>query len=136
MHRFSAFLALGLLAAACSGTASAPDTTAAATPTVPTAPTTTASPPTTSGDEVAAASTTTLTLPETRDAGRRRGSSFPSLDDPRMIPVQQATWIDAQDVVLGLVAPDGEAHAYPVNQMTFHHIANTTVAGEPYLVTY
>ena len=37
---------------------------------------------------------------------------------------------------MGIVAPDGEARAFPVDQMAYHHIANTTLAGEPFLVTY
>ncbi len=62
-------------------------------------------------------------------------SRFVPLDDPEMIPADEATWLEPDDVVLGVVW-GGEAQAFPVDQMAYHHIANTTVAGEPYLVTY
>ena len=62
-------------------------------------------------------------------------SRFVPLDDPEMIPADEATWLEPDDVVLGVVW-GGEAQAFPVDQMAYHHIANTTIAGEPYLVTY
>ena len=37
--------------------------------------------------------------------------------------------------VLG-IANNGEARAYPLDMMWYHHIANDTVGGEPWLVTY
>ena len=52
-----------------------------------------------------------------------------------MVAAATATWMEPDDVVLGVVRGD-EAHAFPASQMAFHHIANVTVAGEPYLVTY
>ena len=63
------------------------------------------------------------------------GRSFPVLDDPPMIPASSVSWLDGDDVVLGVVR-DGEAQAFPAAQLAFHHVVNTTVAGEPYLVTY
>ena len=63
------------------------------------------------------------------------GQSFPVLDEPVMVAAATATWMEPDDVVLGVVRGD-EAHAFPASQMAFHHIANVTVAGEPYLVTY
>ncbi len=62
--------------------------------------------------------------------------TFIALDDPRMVPASQADWIDDDDIVLGFVHSSGEAHAFPTTQMSFHHVANITVAGTPYLVTY
>lgn len=53
-----------------------------------------------------------------------------------MVEASRATWLDADDVVLGLVTPNGTAQAFPIRQMAYHHIANTTIDGEPYLVTY
>lgn len=61
---------------------------------------------------------------------------FVALDDPRMVPVSEVDWIDDDDIVLGFVHASGEAHAFPTAQMSFHHVANITVAGTPYLVTY
>ena len=63
------------------------------------------------------------------------GSRFVPMDDPVMVAASTVTWLDPDDIVMGTVRGD-EAHAFPVNQMAWHHIANTTIAGEPYLVTY
>ncbi len=68
-------------------------------------------------------------------AGLRVGAGFVVLDDPGMVPAQEAWWLDDEDIVLG-VHQNGEAQAFPIMQMAYHHIANTTVGGEPYLVTY
>ena len=64
------------------------------------------------------------------------GSSFVVMDDPAMIPAAEVTWLDDDSIVMGLAHSSGESHAYPVGQMAYHHIANTTIAGEPFLVTY
>ena len=56
-------------------------------------------------------------------------------DEPEFVPAAEVDWLEPDDVVLGVVMGD-EAVALPVDQMSFHHIANLTVAGEPYLVTY
>lgn len=63
------------------------------------------------------------------------GTNFVVLDNPEMIPANEATWLMPDEIVLG-VEQNGEVHAYPVSQMVYHHIANTTIGGEPYLVTY
>ncbi len=60
---------------------------------------------------------------------------FIALDNPAYIAPSEATWLSPDDVVLGVVRGE-EAVAFPVKQMAYHHIANTTIAGEPYLVTY
>ena len=65
------------------------------------------------------------------------GSGFIALDDPVLIEASAATWLDADDIVMGVVSADGsDVQAYPVNQMAYHHIANTSLAGEPFVVTY
>ena len=63
-------------------------------------------------------------------------SSFVPLNDPEMVAADGATWLDPDSIVMGATADDGTAHAYPIEQMAYHHIANTTLAGEPFLVTY
>ena len=63
------------------------------------------------------------------------GQAFTVLDDPPMVPAWSAVWLKDDDVVLGIV-DDGVAHAFPAAQLAYHHIVNTTIAGEPYLVTY
>ena len=60
---------------------------------------------------------------------------FVPLDDPEMVTADEVTWLDPDDIVMGILH-EGEAQAFPIDQMTYHHVANTTVAGEPYLVTY
>jgi len=64
------------------------------------------------------------------------GSGFIPLDEPVMIPAAEATWLDDEEIVMGLVAKKGETRAFPIRQMAYHHIVNLTVGGEPYLVTY
>lgn len=79
------------------------------------------------------AAPTTVFDPEGLSAGAGRG--FIVLDDPVLITAAEATWLEVDDIVLGVVQ-NGEAHAYPISQMAYHHIANTKIGGEPYLVTY
>jgi Protein of unknown function (DUF3179) len=58
-------------------------------------------------------------------------------------PLPQAGYLDAAkashvndgDMVLGLEVR-GEARAYPVPLMAYHHLVNTTVGGEPIVATY
>ncbi len=64
------------------------------------------------------------------------GTRFVPLDDPVMIPASEVTWLAPDSIVLGVVHPSGEVQAFAADMMAYHHIANTTVAGEPYLVTY
>ena len=63
------------------------------------------------------------------------GANFPSLYDPVVVLAEDATWLEDDTLVLGAVR-NGDARAYPVFMMTYHHIANDTLGGLPYLVTY
>ena len=63
------------------------------------------------------------------------GAFFEPADDPGYVSAVEATWMEPRDVVLGVVR-GGEAVAFPVNQMSFHHISNAMIGGEPFLVTY
>jgi hypothetical protein len=71
------------------------------------------------------------------DEGRLRENAgrFPPLDDPVVVSAAQASWMRGDDLVLGATR-DGEARAYPLFMMTFHHVANDELAGKPYLVTF
>jgi hypothetical protein len=60
---------------------------------------------------------------------------FVALTDPKMVPADQVNWLKPGDVILGIVH-DGEAQAYPLRQMAFHHIVNARVAGKPFVITY
>jgi hypothetical protein len=63
------------------------------------------------------------------------GQGFVPLDDPTFLPVGQASHLEADEFVLG-VEWNGEARAYPVAMMAYHHIANDSLRGSPLLVTY
>lgn len=71
------------------------------------------------------------------DADRVRTSagSFPPLDDPAVVGAGEATWLEDDTLVLGAVQ-NGEARAYPVYMMRFHHVSNDELGGEPFLVTF
>ena len=60
---------------------------------------------------------------------------FVPLDNPEFVTADQATYIGALDLVLG-VSLYGESKAYPINMMWFHHVANDTIGGHPIAVTY
>lgn len=63
------------------------------------------------------------------------GGSFPPLDYPSLVTVEEASWLNDDALVLGAVQ-NGEARAYPLSMMRFHHVANDELGGEPYLVTF
>lgn len=63
------------------------------------------------------------------------GGRFPPLDDPRVVLPEEATWLSDETLILGAVQ-NGDARAYPVFMMTFHHVANDVLGGQPYLVTF
>ena len=63
------------------------------------------------------------------------GAQFPSLNNPRVLTREQATWLDGDDLVLGAVQ-NGASRAYPLSMLAFHHIVNDELGGKPYLVTF
>ena len=66
---------------------------------------------------------------------QQRGGGFVPLDDPAFIPANAAAFLGDDELVLGY-AQGGEARAYPVSMMFWHHIINDSVQGQPLLVTY
>ncbi|MCH7999969.1 MAG: DUF3179 domain-containing protein [Chloroflexi bacterium] len=62
-------------------------------------------------------------------------SLFVPLDNPIFIAADEADFLDAGDLVLGLTIA-GESRAYPTSMMTYHHIVNDTFGGRPILVTF
>ena len=122
-----------------------PETAPAATGTTPPEPTPAATAPVTQAADIL----TTLpefSLPEVGPSAAtaydpkglvsmRGFSPFIPLDNPLPVPAATATWLHPDDFVLG-VKRGGEARAYPISQVEYHHIVNDTIAGEPYLVTY
>ena len=57
------------------------------------------------------------------------------MNDPKFIGADQASYLSDSSLVLGYEG-NGEARAYPISMMWFHHIVNDTVGGSPVLVTY
>ena len=57
------------------------------------------------------------------------------LDQPAFLTDGESNYLPDDDLVLGLES-GGEARAYPIRMLTYHHIVNDVVAGSPVLVTY
>lgn len=57
------------------------------------------------------------------------------LDQPAFLAANESGNLPDDDLVLGLEWM-GEARAYPIRMLTYHHIVNDTVAGRPLLITY
>ena len=57
------------------------------------------------------------------------------LDNPAFLEASEATYLADDELVLGLEWA-GEARAYPVQMMFYHHIVNDEVSGSPVLITY
>jgi thiol:disulfide interchange protein len=60
---------------------------------------------------------------------------FAPLLATRSAPAAEAGWVEEKDPVLA-VAMNGEAAAYPVRQVAYHHIVQDVVGGVPVAVTY
>ena len=92
--------------------------------------------PTSEHPAATASPSPTLERPAARpSSGVRSRSRFVPLDDPAFMPGLQASYLDDDDLVLGYKF-GGEARAYPIRMMRFHHIVNDWVQGKPVLITY
>jgi hypothetical protein len=60
---------------------------------------------------------------------------FSPLGASRFAPAAEASWVEEGDLVLA-VERGGEAAAYPVRQVAYHHIVHDVVGGVPVAVTY
>lgn len=60
---------------------------------------------------------------------------FHPLPDPAFTSADGPHGAGADDLVLG-VAAGGEAVAYPVRALAYHHVVNATVGGRPLVATY
>ena len=96
------------------------------------------------GPPVASASPRAPAAPSLRPSSRTGGpapqrygrrSPFVPLDNPEFVTAGQASYLLDDELVLGLYA-EGEARAYPVRMVFYHHVVNDTVGGRPILVTY
>ena len=81
------------------------------------------------------APTAAATAPDDISASYQRDSRFVPLDNPDFIAADEAGFLDAEDLVLGLTI-EGESRAYPISMMTYHHIVNDTIGGRPILITF
>ena len=85
------------------------------------------------GAPLPALETTSVEFDE--DRFKPNAGTFPALTDPEVVPAADARWLDGDTLVLGATR-NGEARAYPIFQLAFHHVANDTLGGKPYLVTF
>jgi hypothetical protein len=60
---------------------------------------------------------------------------FAPLPDPRYARARDTTLVGAADMVVAVEA-NGDAVAYPVRVMGYHHVLNDTVGGVPVVSTY
>jgi len=60
---------------------------------------------------------------------------FNPLGAPQFVDASKATFVHDADVVMA-VKLNGQAVAYPILQLGYHHIANDIVGGEPIVATY
>ena len=60
---------------------------------------------------------------------------FNPLPRPQFVAAAQASFVDPNDLVLA-VSVDGDAAAYPIRQMAYHHLVNDQIGRTPAVVTY
>ena len=72
---------------------------------------------------------TTIRLDEVQWGGVKV-DGIPALDDPKVIPAKEATYLTDDAPVFGIVI-DGEARAYPNQILDWHEMANDELAGVP-----
>lgn len=58
---------------------------------------------------------------------------IPSLENPGFLPAADATYLDPDEIVLGLEV-NGDARAYPKRVMNVHELANDVVGGRPVVI--
>lgn len=75
--------------------------------------------------------------PDQRPLGENLPCSgcIPALDYPRVTTAEEATWLQDQRIVFGVVV-DGEARAYPRHQMEVHEMVNDTLGGREIAMPY
>jgi len=58
-----------------------------------------------------------------------------ALDDPPTVDARQADFMDAEELVLGVVV-EGVARAYPLRHLDWHEVVNDRLAEQPIAVTW
>jgi hypothetical protein len=60
---------------------------------------------------------------------------FNPLDSPRYVAADKAKFVKSDDVVMA-VTIGGEAVAYPIRQIGYHHVVNDVIGRKPIVATY
>jgi hypothetical protein len=60
---------------------------------------------------------------------------FNPVSNPQYVKAEDAKFVNQTDMVLA-VQINGEAAAYPVRQLAYHHLVHDTVGGRPIVATY
>ncbi len=60
---------------------------------------------------------------------------FLPANEPATVPAAQASFLRHDDEVFGVVVR-GQARAYPVTMISYHHVVNDLIRGIPIAVTY
>ena len=60
---------------------------------------------------------------------------FAPLEGPSFAAADAADWVGEDETVMAVVV-NGEAAAYPVRQLAYHHIVQDVVGKEPIVATY
>ena len=60
---------------------------------------------------------------------------FIAADRPRCVPADEARFLGPEDEVLGLIV-GGQARAYAITMLSYHHVVNDVIEGIPVAVTY
>ena len=60
---------------------------------------------------------------------------FAPLSDPAYVSVSEADFVAGEEMVLA-VEVNGDAVAYPIRQIAYHHVVQDTVGGVPVVATY
>jgi uncharacterized protein DUF3179 len=68
-------------------------------------------------------------------SGGPKRDDIPSVDAPRFASLEEATWVLAENPVIG-VSLEGESHVYPVHIVERHQVVNDVLAGRPIVVSY
>ena len=65
----------------------------------------------------------------------RLHDGFMPADEPKTVAVAEVDFLRQDDEVLGFVL-GGEACAYPVTMLSYHHVVNDRIGDQPIAVTY
>ena len=65
----------------------------------------------------------------------RKPDEFLPADNPTIVGAAEATFLNDDDEVLGFVV-NGQARAYPVGALCYHHVVNDRIAETPVAITY